>query len=94
LNDLCGWSCLGGVAVGLGFVGLFLLLFSPRVVVPFWLFASFSVCLAASLGAFLGIALDIILRNSAPILTAVGVCAGMAVGAYYAIGVYRTPSSP
>jgi hypothetical protein len=64
MSDLFGWLCLMAVIVGLGFVGLFVLLFSPRLDVPFWFFITCAVCLTGSLGALLGASIDVALRHT------------------------------
>jgi uncharacterized membrane protein len=94
VNGLCGWTCLVGIVVILGFVGLFTLLFSPRVNYPFWFFAACAVCLTAALGALLGVGIDIALRHRTPVLAAAAALAGVVVGAYFAFDVYRNTSTP
>jgi uncharacterized membrane protein len=94
VNHLCGWTCLMGVLVVLGFVGLFALLFSPRVNYPFWFFASCAICLTAALGALLGAGVDIALRHRTPVFAAAAALAGVVIGAYFAFDVYHNTSTP
>jgi hypothetical protein len=93
MNQLCAWSCFGGIVVGLGFLGLFVLLFSPTVSAPFWLFALPSIGLPTGLGLFLGAAFDVVFRNNAPVFAAIGAITGVVAGSYYAINLYRPRAS-
>ncbi len=88
MSSFFGWACILGV-VGLGALGMFLLLFSPRITIPFWLFAVLSICLPTGLGLFLGAVLDVAFQNNAPVFAAIGAVLGATTGAYYAFGVYR-----
>jgi hypothetical protein len=92
MENLGGLACLGGF-VGLGFLGIFVLWFSPRVIVPRWLFALLSLCLPASLGVFLGVALDVAFLNHAPLFALIGAGTGVAAGGYFALDVYRVGPS-
>ncbi len=78
-----------GVIAGLGFVGLFVLLFSPRLDVPFWFFFTCAVFLTSSLGALIGASFDVALKHTSPFLAAASALAGTVIGAYYAQQVYR-----
>ena len=89
MSEFFGWICLGGVVVGLGIGGLFVLIFSPRVVVPGWLFILLSASLVATLGGFLGVAVDIALQNPTPVLGIIGGIGGLAMGAYYGRSVFQ-----
>ena len=79
----------GGGVASLGYLGLFVLLFAPRLTVPFWLFTSFSVCLTTTLAVLIGAALDIAFQHDAPVFAAMGAIPGVVVGPNNALGVYR-----
>ena len=93
MNEFFGWFCLGGTVIGLGLGGLFVLIFSPRVAVPGWLFILLSTCLVATLGGFLGVAVDVALQNPTPILGMIGTIGGVVAGAYYGCSVFQTRMS-
>lgn len=82
-------ACIEGALVVLGFLGLYFLLFSPRVNAPFWLFGLLCICFVVSLGIFVGAVLDIVFRNKIPVFATIGAATGIVAGAYYTFNLYR-----